>query len=1114
NTPENNSHELLQDEISSKMLTRPILPAVFPELTLEDIGLRQTFKLPENSSEFVSGIQPKMTQYRRRTAGIYRQFTANKSSEDLNHTDRTKDLRNSAANYYRGWKQPFYIISRLRTLLAFALAGVPRPVELLSYLEKSGSGLLFIYNPDKPNGLDNPDYIYLAKYHAKDLAKIPNLLSIFPKLEKLNWDLSNFMISDESTVPDALVQLGNFSDKDFDRLITELRDFPFLTGLLNQGVYKNRFDETEIEPSDALLFIISLLEQGGVTPGQRDILIKAQYLYDLTNGINIPLPPEIFTVENERWLDDVLIIVETLYGESTLSEDRTKVQISNFLQNLLKDQVLLQNTANMIRLGITFGKEDLISINYSASYFDTIINRIKAAQEIFASSSLLNKLIILADLNRAPLTFDTLKELFTVARALPDIADVIKNMNQEEKVDLFTLINRGEASSVFFGIDVSLSKKVTGIKKAIARSLMLNANNGINLNLLPRLVDRGYLPEEDLLVLIPPEEQSFWRFVSGIDNLAVRSWLVVRKNQFNEFVVNGIVQDSLIDGLVDSGYSFYTIGLITEEVILNLPQGKGDFWKFVTAAPQNIQQVLIENRKRFGEFVNNGQITPAFVEFLYQLDQIDEADGYLTDEAMATFTSGQRQLFILVKGLPNEQKRFVVVNKDSFMKFFETGLWSGFYESLAKITEIDAAGAYLGKVSSILLGQNHPVRLQTPIGLTSWRVFRNEISDVTALTQDQFDQVIVKTKQEVEKRIRFVNALALPVPQGLRVSIGNEIEIVLNGIFRTGVVSKTDLIENEKARRLLSDQNLLEVDKMDFTREVAQIEVSNPTLAEKLVQAYVLVNRILGKIGEAKNKYIAQTNLTENLGVGYEHETTYEFANKPVEDYQVLLWELQELALLDFIDFDRELLEWIERGVHITISGEQGIRNSEDTQLLQNALLVTGWVSNAVDDEYLIEALDQVVAQGVKKHKDPDYIRERSAVKEAVFNDLRPTGAEFRAGEFNSFSHLARTLRNYHRLAIAIQAYQNNKMSFNSAELIRQVQIAISADNSLTDLLRDSSLLPEIDDTVNRQLIISWVYFREKSIVNFSQLQSSVVDYRLKSPLEDYKPNDINRIYV
>ena len=391
----------------------------------------------------------------------------------------------------------------------------------------------------------------------------------------------------------------------------------------------------------------------------------------------------------------------------------------------------------------------------------------------------------------------------------------------------------------------------------------------------------------------------------------------------------------------------------------------------------------------------------------------------------------------------------------------------------------------------------------TPASLTAWRMldeFSARGNQDGTYGPAEIAKLLTDTKKSVQRRIERIENRKLPdIPEGLRVSIGTELEIMMNGLARTGTVSTEEIIDYERTARQKDDPRLTGfIEK--FRSDVEP------------------------RIASAKTQYRSGVALATQLGVGMGRDGTHEFANVATDDYQYLLWEFSELGKLGFIDFDRKFIQWVEKGMHLTISGDgTGIRLDEDAELLQTALLSTGWSTSMIDAVGALEIVDEVEADSEKLYnQSKGFILQRGFLRDKVFGKKSASvGVENRAIRLNSFEHLAKTLRSFHRLGIALKAYQKNPLLAKQLETgyvrkkIQQyskqdgdVFAAMAEDHELNTLLEQSG----VADVRERELMLVWATFREGTVENFEDRQLEHEGYQLKSPLEHYDNRDMTRL--
>lgn len=260
-------------------------------------------------------------------------------------------------------------------------------------------------------------------------------------------------------------------------------------------------------------------------------------------------------------------------------------------------------------------------------------------------------------------------------------------------------------------------------------------------------------------------------------------------------------------------------------------------------------------------------------------------------------------------------------------------------------------------------------------------------------------------------------------------------------------------------------------------------------------------------LSERKQKYIQQVKPLARLGSKADESSsemqTHEFAPSPVDNHLVLTWELFEISKLGFVSWDRNLLQWVEQGLHLTLgSDESGIFLTDDLRFLQVCMMVTGWSDNGKIGPGAIQTAkkvgddsDKLVSINSKgfinQHDKLNFFKEWSSINVV----------EFRALSVNSFSHLAKTIKNFHRFGIVIKAVQSlEKKDRNRLAYIQ---------NFTLDFLKEfkSELcLADILDCLesknnNDRLALIWFYFKEKATLFFDKHEN---DYGFNDESQNY----------
>lgn len=630
------------------------------------------------------------------------------------------------------------------------------------------------------------------------------------------------------------------------------------------------------------------------------------------------------------------------------------------------------------------------------------------------------------------------------------------------------------------------------------------------------------------------------------------------KKDFNKFIIN---QKDKIDDLFDDQnnptFLFYKTAisdvmspddwkhLLTTEQIANFPKDAQKIWGvFKTMVdkeyPDQILTHLIKKQEQFDLFFDkNGNLTPKFLESLI-VNEIHIPKDLLSLENMASFPDQDKTIWTLYKDLCNENhsllglNTFFAENISDFSKFLDENnkpnvlfyvnyllknidINSLFLEEDSRLVRslnvflqtearpillktlndsnnLDKSGFFMGKIFQSNY-KDKETRALTPIGLCAWRVYQEYLKNnkITVLKEDDLNNILNKINTEIEKKRHYLDKTELEIPSGLKVSFGTEIEIVVNGLARTGEITNEEIVDYKKLTEKSNQRPSSFLD--DFIKETQQ------------------------KINLAKNKYKEQVGYVTKLGVGRGGDATHEFANEPVTNYSVLLWELYEIYKLGFINLDRKFLQYVERGMHLTISGDkEGIKLDGNANLFQNALSASGFSTDGLDAVGASEVVDAVEDESAKLYKQiKGFILERNSLKNKMFDDSDyAKGVENRSFRIDSFNHLARTLMLTNRLAIPLKAYQQYINNFGHEKenpLLPAISELIKNNKKLSQILEKSNdILPEIKSEKYQKSIIIWAYFRDKTVKAFDEKQKNISRYKLKSPLENYNSRDITRL--
>lgn len=405
----------------------------------------------------------------------------------------------------------------------------------------------------------------------------------------------------------------------------------------------------------------------------------------------------------------------------------------------------------------------------------------------------------------------------------------------------------------------------------------------------------------------------------------------------------------------------------------------------------------------------------------------------------------------------------------------------------------DEQGLNFGEFMSWVYANKVDDRTQTPLTLMSWRIYAQTYQSESISNQTDFLNLCVRVRDQINQKLREIQADSITLPSNYRVSEGTEIEINTNGLQRTNLFNLDDYI---KLKKLINQRK---------SSGSSSIPIIDSQIEE-------LTTKVAIEKGRAKTEYQKQVYPLLSIGVGKGNDGTHEFANLPVADYNTLIWELSELDQLRFFSLHPQILQWIgERGIHITISGESGITADQNSTLLQNTLIATGYASTPLNGQGGIQDAEEKSLNTASVDGKPLstaysiarglYLRYRPAVTD-VFTKKQVAGVEFRINNISSVINLEKTLKAYNRLSIPLMVFQRNVAKFEVDRLMETLNDFADDPTLLDTILDDSSndfLLPEITDPLERKLTLIWAYYRTQSIIGFEKYQKSGI---LPSPLD------------
>lgn len=598
----------------------------------------------------------------------------------------------------------------------------------------------------------------------------------------------------------------------------------------------------------------------------------------------------------------------------------------------------------------------------------------------------------------------------------------------------------------------------------------------------------GTTIDDDILALLPEKEALFWKlyrkYPFARERLSAADGLAFATNIHN--VSDSDDKDSFIAMMMKNAISnkqFESIINYNEHINLNVVQiiGKDNYERYINYLLHEMQTIpekhtSIHNPPELSIFSKLSPSTWFMFETLEDIYQLIEF----------------KKSFI-TKSQPLNNHNVVlqkIIDSISLGKENDNN------------TKGDDLGLKIAELTSWLYSGTIEPRLLTPISLMGWRVYTQIYGNRSIDTTSDFIDLLTRIGDSVDQQLRDLNDDSIQLPLNYRVSIGTEIEVINNGLNRTGIFNLDDYI---KLKKLINQRKSTGSSSLSYIDE--QINELKISITESLQ----------GAINAYKNQ-VVDLNL---LGVGEGADGTHEFANKPVPEYSILIWELSELEKLGFLSLHPQILQWIgERGIHITISGETGIRNDENANLLQNTLLATGYATSPINGQGGIQDAEEKsettvgvggnainttynIARGL-------FIRTRDSIVD-IFRGYNVPGVEFRVNSISSIVNLNKTLKAYNRLSIPLMVFQRNIYNFDVNKLMETMAEFIDDPTLMETILDDNSndfLLPEIHDPsapntnaispLDRKLILIWAYYRTQSIYGFEKYQKSGI---LPSPL-------------
>ncbi len=206
--------------------------------------------------------------------------------------------------------------------------------------------------------------------------------------------------------------------------------------------------------------------------------------------------------------------------------------------------------------------------------------------------------------------------------------------------------------------------------------------------------------------------------------------------------------------------------------------------------------------------------------------------------------------------------------------------------------------------------------------------------------------------------------------------------------------------------------------------------------------------------------------VSRHAGVGQGRDGLHELATQPTDHPLALLLELKLLQDIGFIDFNFRRYTKVGHGYHLTLGGEQGLNETSNIHVLQNALIMSGWGGvNA-------GAYTSGVTRG--RH---DPVRERGkSGSELVFKNQTPS-VELRSLSIDAWEPFERSVLTAYFAGIAIQVYEKY-LSCGIDECLGTIgkQTVLLSDQELLDVLLTAGMLKqEIEDGKVQHILLAWI---------------------------------------
>lgn len=369
----------------------------------------------------------------------------------------------------------------------------------------------------------------------------------------------------------------------------------------------------------------------------------------------------------------------------------------------------------------------------------------------------------------------------------------------------------------------------------------------------------------------------------------------------------------------------------------------------------------------------------------------------------------------------------------------------------------------------------------------------------------KYDLLTVEESKEMYKKM-------VSTENDVRKKILNTVKIVSSMLSNEGNVSKLENFFSEKSNpeSLASLESIssfiLKYKKEDKGRTIATIIFAKEYLPEKSLEDVVIrvssrlkkyekilennsynniPNNIKASVGmeyeitsstangykELTGRYFKDDilDLSESCKIGFGKDAVHEIATRPTDNPYLMILEMKLLHDTEYIDlnFDRsEEYQKGARGFHLTLGGEKGLKVNQNTQFLQNAILLSSW-GGVLSGETGKKVNG---GRGVSLR-----LRDSNAFNNVKFFDKATDAVELRSLAIDKEEGLQRSVLTAFNGAIAIQAFEKCCLLKHSEVLEK-----IKTDEGLSDIKK--AIFEANTDNKTKEIATLWLKLVENMI--------------------------------